>query len=55
VGHPALVAGIDLIEAAGFEAFITNDKRMEKEQALHRRPFATLMSNFSSGSKRVRK
>jgi hypothetical protein len=34
---------LNLIEAAGFAAFITNDKRMEKEQALHRRPFATLI------------
>ena len=34
---------LNLIEAAGFEAFITNDKRMEKEQSLHRRPFATLI------------
>jgi hypothetical protein len=34
---------LDLIEAAGFAAFITNDKRMEKEQVLYRRPFATLI------------
>jgi hypothetical protein len=34
---------LDLIEAAGFAAFITNDKRMEKEQALDRRRFATLI------------
>lgn len=31
------------IEAAGFEAFITNDKRMEYEQNLMRRSFAVLL------------
>lgn len=32
-----------LIEKSGFEALITNDKRMEREQQLKRRPFATLV------------
>jgi hypothetical protein len=32
---------LDLIEKSGFEALITNDKRMEREQQLKRRPFAT--------------
>ena len=34
---------LDLILKAGFEAFITNDKRMEREQQLKRRPFATVL------------
>lgn len=34
---------LDAIEAGGFRAFITNDKRMEREQELSRRPFATLL------------
>jgi hypothetical protein len=36
-----------LIEKAGFEAFITNDKRMEHEQQLKSRPFATLLLSTS--------
>ncbi len=32
-----------LIEAAGFEAFITADKRMQFEQVLEARPFAVLL------------
>ena len=31
------------IEVAGFDAFITNDKNMEAEQQLQRRPFAILI------------
>jgi hypothetical protein len=31
------------VESAGFEAFITNDQRMEFEQNLLRRPFAILL------------
>jgi hypothetical protein len=31
------------VEEAGFEAFITNDKNMEAEQRLDRRPFAILI------------
>jgi hypothetical protein len=34
---------LDVIEAKGFRAFITNDKRMEREQNLSRRPFAILL------------
>ncbi len=34
---------LDLIERSGFEAFITNDKWMEREQQLKRPPFATLL------------
>lgn len=34
---------LDAIEASGFRAFITNDKRMEREQNLSRRPFAILL------------
>jgi hypothetical protein len=34
---------LDLIEQSGFQAFITNDKRMEHEKPLKRRPFATLL------------
>lgn len=34
---------LDLIESAGFEAFITNDKRMEREQNFARRPFGILL------------
>lgn len=34
---------LDAIEAGGFMAFITNDKRMEREQNLSRRPFAILL------------
>jgi hypothetical protein len=34
---------LDLIEKSGFEAFITNDKRMEREQQLKGRLFATLV------------
>ena len=39
---------LNLIESAGFEAFITNDKRMEREQALRRRPFATLVLSITN-------
>ena len=31
------------VEAAGFEVFVTNDKKMEAEQQLQRRPFAILV------------
>jgi hypothetical protein len=34
---------LDLIESAAFEAFITADKRMEREQNFSRRPFAILL------------
>jgi len=34
---------LDAIEAKGFRTFITNDKRMEREQNLSRRPFAVLL------------
>jgi len=34
---------LKLIEAAGFEAFISNDKRIEFDQNLSRRPFAILL------------
>lgn len=34
---------LDAIEAGGFRALITNDKRMEREQNLSRRPFAILL------------
>jgi hypothetical protein len=34
---------LDLIECAGFEAFITTDKRMEYEQNFSRRSFAVLL------------
>ena len=34
---------LDLIEQAAFEAFLTNDKRMDKEQHLTERPFAVLV------------
>jgi hypothetical protein len=34
---------LDAIEAGEFRAFITNDKRMEREQNLSRRPFAILV------------
>jgi hypothetical protein len=34
---------LDAIEAKGFRAFITSDKRMEREQNLSRRPFAILL------------
>ena len=34
---------LDLIEARDFEAFITADKRMEREQNLSRRPFRILL------------
>ena len=34
---------LDLIEKSGFKALITNDKRMEREQQLKHRPFATLV------------
>jgi hypothetical protein len=34
---------LDAIEAGRFRAFITNDKRMEREQNLSRRPFAILL------------
>lgn len=39
---------LNLIEAAGCEALITHDKRMEREQALERRPFATLILSVSN-------
>ena len=31
------------VEAAGFEAMVTNDRRMETQQQLLRRPFAVLI------------
>jgi hypothetical protein len=34
---------LDAIQLAGFEAFLTNDKRMDAEQHLQRRPFAVLI------------
>jgi len=34
---------LDLIEQAGFEVFITNDKRIEFDQNWSRRPFAALL------------
>jgi hypothetical protein len=34
---------LDLIESAAFEAFITADKRMEREQNFSRRPFVVLL------------
>jgi hypothetical protein len=34
---------LHLIEKSGFEAFVTNDQRMEREQQLKRRSFATLL------------
>ena len=34
---------LDLIEDSGFDAFLTNDKRMEAEQQLQLRPFAILI------------
>ncbi|MBV9295363.1 MAG: DUF433 domain-containing protein [Acidobacteriaceae bacterium] len=34
---------LDAIEAGEFRVFITNDKRMEREQNLSRRPFAILL------------
>jgi hypothetical protein len=34
---------LGLIERAHFDAFITNDKKMEAEGQLRRRPFATLL------------
>ena len=39
---------LDLIESAGFEVLITNDKRMEREQQLKRRPFATLLLSVNN-------
>lgn len=39
---------LNLIEGAGFEIFITNDKRMDGEQPLRRRPFATLLLSTNS-------
>lgn len=39
---------LDRIEAAGFEAFLTNDKRMEREQQLKERPFATLILSVTN-------
>ncbi len=34
---------LDLIEGAAYDALLTNDKRMEAEQQLQRRPFAILI------------
>lgn len=34
---------LDALEARQFRGFITNDKRMEREQNLSRRPFAILL------------
>ena len=34
---------VGTIEIVGFDVFITNDKRMEHEQNLARRPFAVLL------------
>lgn len=34
---------LELVGKAGFEAFVTNDKRMEREQQFHHRPFAILL------------
>ena len=34
---------VGAIEIVGFDVFITNDKRMEHEQNLARRPFAVLL------------
>lgn len=39
---------LDLIEGAGFEALVTNDKRMEHENNLRLRPFATLVLSVSN-------
>jgi hypothetical protein len=39
---------LDLIESTGFEAFLTNDKRIVFEQQLLDRPFATLILSVSN-------
>jgi hypothetical protein len=39
---------LELIETAEFQAFITNDKRMERERDLVHRPFATLILSVSN-------
>jgi hypothetical protein len=39
---------LDAIEAAVFDAFITNDKRMDAEQQLWRRPFGILILSTNS-------
>jgi hypothetical protein len=38
----------DLIQAAKLAVFVTNDKRMEAEQELQRRPFAVLILSASN-------
>jgi hypothetical protein len=36
------------VEARGFEAFVTNDKRLEAEGQLRRRPFGTLILSVTN-------
>ena len=39
---------LDLIEDSGFDALITNDKRIEREQQIERRSFAILVLSVSN-------
>jgi hypothetical protein len=39
---------LDAIQAAAFDVFITNDKRMDAEQQLQRRPFGILILSTNS-------